>query len=220
LAVFTPSPASANVVYSITVDTSSEVGETGYIDIQFSPGLTGSQFATLDLTNFSTDGALDSSAPGDFTTGDVSGTLPGELAFDNGAFSEYSEGMTFGDVITATLTFDGPAIESPNGSSPSLFSLDFLSSDESTSLFVDPANPNPLGFNVATISVNPDGSTTAETYPDVGGSSDATLNQVPEPSTFVLFGAVLAGLGLRTVRNRRCRRQIDGCVDGAVSGCR
>jgi len=211
LAVFTPSSASAGVIYSITVNTSSELGQAGYIDIQFNPGASTSQLATLDVTDFSTDGVLNPTAPYNLTFDDVSGALPGTLVFDNGeTFNEYTEGMTFGTTITALLTFDGPAIESPNGSTPSLFFLDFLNADESANLFTsDPtgSNSNQYDVTVATISVNPDGSTTPVTYPATeGGTSDATLSQVPEPSSFVLFGAVLAGLGLRAVRRSRRRR--------------
>jgi hypothetical protein len=203
-----PSCAFASAItYSVSVDTSSESGQAGYIDIQFNPG-GASQFATLNLTDFSTDGVLNPAAPGNLMSGDVSGELPGPLAFDNGqTIDEYTEGIVFGTTITATLTFDGPAIESPNGSSASLFSLDFLNSNESAFLFTsDPAGATAFGFNVATISVNPDGSTTPTTYPDVGGTSDATLSLAPsspEPSTFLLFGSVLAGLGLRLARRSR-----------------
>ncbi|MGO9230321.1 MAG: NF038129 family PEP-CTERM protein [Bryobacteraceae bacterium] len=210
-AALTPSPASASIIYAITVNTGSEFGQAGYIDIQFNQGDPTSQAATLDLNDFSTDGVLDPAALGTGTVGDVAGSLPGTLAFDNGQTTdEYTEGITFGNAITFSLTFDGPAIESPDGSSASLFLVDFLNSGESAYLFTaDPTDSslsNPYDFTVATISVNPDGSTTPVTYPaTVGGTSDATLNQVPEPSMFVLFGSVLACLGLHTVRNRRCR---------------
>jgi hypothetical protein len=203
-----PTSAFASAItYSISVNTSSQSGQAGYIDIQFDPGDSSSQFATLNLTDFSTNGVLNPAAPGNLTTGDVSGGLPGLLTLDNGqTVDEYTEGMVFGTTLSATLTFDGPAIESPNGSSASLFSLDFLNSNESAFLFTsDPTGATAFGFNVATISVNPDGSTTPTTYPDVGGLSDATLTQAPsspEPSTFLLFGSFLAVLGLRVARRR------------------
>ena len=56
--------------------------------------------------------------------------------------------------------------------------------------YFHPEGNNPRDFNVVTIDLNPDGSTTPTTYPDVGGSSDAMVS--PEPATFLLLGSALA----------------------------
>jgi len=156
------------VTYALTVNTSSVNGQTGYIDIQLDPGDPTSQLVTLALTGFSTDGTLNTSATGNLAVGDVTGTLPGTLDFDNAMTTNlYDEGIEFGNTISALLTFDGPAIESPNGATASIFLIDFLNANETANILTaDPTDQTAYGWSVATIAVNPDGSTTPTTYPD------------------------------------------------------
>jgi hypothetical protein len=190
-----PSSACANDLYSVSVNTSSQFGQTGFIDIQFNPGDNTSQFATLAITGF-TGGALEPGVPlpTGAPTGDVSGLLPGTVLFDNGqTTSEYTEGIIFGNSLSFMATFGGPGIHTPNGSTGSLFQLDFLNQNGSSFLFTaDPAGNNPFDFNVATIELNSNGSTTPTTYPDTGGFSDATVTSIPEPATFLLLVTALA----------------------------
>jgi hypothetical protein len=196
-----PSTASAAVVYSVFVDTSSQLGQTGFIDIQFNPGDNTSQLATLAITGY-TGGTLQPALPPPTGApfGDVSGVLPGTVSFDNGqTTNEFTEGIVFGNSLTFLATFDGPAIQTPNGSTGSLFQVDFLNQNGSAFLFTaDPEGNNPFDFNVATIALNPDGSTTPTTFPDVGGASDAMVT--PEPATFLLLGAALGLVSLRRKR--------------------
>jgi len=198
-----PSSASAGVIYLISVNTSSQSGQTGFIDMQFNPGNNTSQFATVAITGF-TGGTLEPGLPPPTgaPAGDVSGLLPGTITFDNAqTTNEYTEGIVFGSSLSFLATFNGPAIQTPNGSTGSLFQLDFLNQNGSAFLFTaDPAGNNPFDFNVATVALNSDGSTTPTTYPDIGGAHDATVTSAPEPATCLLFLTALTLLSLHRQR--------------------
>lgn len=205
LAVLAPSGAisafASPITYQVTVDTSSESGQSGYIDIQLNPGSFATQAAMAQITNFVSGGVLNSSAPA--TTGAVSGALPGPLGLTNSdSTNEYTAGLTFGNTLTFDLTLSGPALSNPNGEGGGLFSLDFLNAGQSAYLFTaDPQGNNPFDYNVGVVSINGDGSTTVMTYPDVNGKVDASfvpLAAIPEPANVVLLFVGLtciAGLG-------------------------
>jgi len=206
IAAFTPTFARADVMYSITVNTSSQSGETGFIDIQLNPGDNTSQAVTLAITGYS-GGTLQPTLtpPTGAPFGDVTGTLPGSLLLDNGqTTNEFTEGIAFGNSISFLAAFSGPALDSPDGSSGSLFQVDFLNANGSAFLFTaDPEGNNPFDFNVATIAINSDGSTTPTTYPDANGNLDGTVTATPEPSPLLTLGGVLAGLCWSVFRRAR-----------------
>ena len=53
-------------------------------------------------------------------TGDVAGTLPATLTFDNEtAFNDYFEGFTYGSTLSFQASFDGPALSAPDDVSSS-----------------------------------------------------------------------------------------------------
>src|ERR1019366_4129237 len=107
----------ADIMYQVTVDTSSISGTAGSLDFNFNPGPLVTQAASLQILNFVSDGSLANCAAnvqGFCPTGDVSGTLPATLTFDNGTgFNDYFDGFTFGTTISFQLDFGGPAINSP-----------------------------------------------------------------------------------------------------------
>jgi hypothetical protein len=183
-------PASGGVVYNVTVDTSSQAGNMGYIDFQFNPSSLLTQAADAVVTNFMTNGALNSTDPGSGTIGDVSGTLPGTVSMDNAqSTNEYTEAITLGSTITFDLVLSGAAIDTPNGQGGGTFTLDFLNSGQTAFLFTnDPLNDVP----VLTVNVNTDGSTTAMTFASAGnGPPVAEFSgpiSAPEPVSFVLVG--------------------------------
>ena len=199
--------AFADVIqYGVTVNTSTQNGNYGYIDLQFNPSSLPTQTAFASVTNFSTDGTLDTfgSDPNDGTIGDVTGTLPGTLSFDNLTnLNDYTQGITFGNTISFDLDLSGPAIDTPDPTDfpgGSLFVLDFLNADESGFLFTaDPLNDVAAG----TVDLNPDGSTTATAFfsdanddPSVVTFTGPISASVPEPSTTLPLGIGIIALAV------------------------
>lgn len=180
------SSAQADVItYMITVNTASQLGDAGSLDLQFNPGGLLSQAADLSILNFSTDGSLS----GPVLTGDASGALPGTVLFDNGSsFNDYFTGFTYGTTLTFDVLLSGPALSSPDGVSTSGSTFAF-------SMFSDAAGSVPVlttdttdGFAV-TVNVNLDGSTTL-----TNSSAETGISVVPEPATLPLFSIALAAL--------------------------
>jgi hypothetical protein len=73
-----PQWASADVTYFATGDTSSLLGQNGYLDLQFEPGPVGTNPENAIVTQFTTNGALSGPAS---LTGDVTGQLPRNAQF-------------------------------------------------------------------------------------------------------------------------------------------
>ena len=100
-----------SATYVISVNPSSIAGTSGSLDFQFNPGAM-SQAADVQVLGFTSDGSLGAAA----TTGDVSGTLPGTVSFDNGTvFNDYFTGFTYGNTLTFDVNLFGPALTSPRG---------------------------------------------------------------------------------------------------------
>jgi hypothetical protein len=184
----------ASIQYAVTVNTSSALLSNGYIEFQFNNGPLSTQPANADVANFLTDGVL---TPPGTNTNESSGQLPGTVTLDNStSFDDYIEGITFGTTITFNLDLYGPAISNPNGDGGGEFILDFLNSDQSGYLFTaDSQNDVP----VFTVTINGDGTTTAQTYPSQNGGPPVVTfvgpTPVPEPSSVLLLcGGALAML--------------------------
>jgi hypothetical protein len=200
-----PGACAEIIQYALTVDTTSQTTNQGYIDLQFDPSSFTTQFANAAVKNFFTDGSLDSFGADTFdgTSGDVSGLLPGTVTFDNGtSTNEYTQGITFGTTITFNLDLSGPAIDSPNGDGGGSFYLTFYDTLGNTILT---NNPNNAAFEV---DINGDGSTTPTAFPNAsGGTSVVTyvgpteVSAVPEPSMALLVAGGL--LGIAALRRRR-----------------
>jgi hypothetical protein len=178
------------ITYVVSVDTSSISTTTGSLDFQFDPGLLMTQPASLQILSFSSDGSLtgcSANVQGFCPTGDVSGTLPGTLTFDNGTgFNDYFDGFTFGTMISFDVSLYGPALASPDGLSTSGTTFAF-------SMFSDVAGTMPVltsdtvdGF-AFTLDVNLDGTTTVN-----NSSSETGVAAAPEPSSLVLLGIASA----------------------------
>jgi hypothetical protein len=180
------------VTYELNVDTSSISGTMGSLDFNFNPGPLATQPASLQILNFSTNGALAGACP--CGTGDVTGQLPANLTFDNGSgFNDYFDGFTFGTAISFNVNLYGPALTTPDGvsTSGSVFAFSMFSDTAGTipALTSDTTD----GFAL-TVNVNLDGTTTLTNFSaqaDVGSVGSA----VPEPSGFAVVGIVMAVCG-------------------------
>jgi hypothetical protein len=163
--------------YSIGVDTKALAGSHAQLVFDFIAG--GPPSNSIEISNFSTDGALGSSA----ATGGVTGSLPGTVTLsDSSFFNEYSVSLTFGHAFTFLL--DASANPPPSGSIPDGFSLALLNPQTSLPLFftTDPTGADSLFL------LNIDGSPEGllDVYTALGGQVTvraAAQSSVPELSS-------------------------------------
>ncbi len=195
--------AYADLVFNVSVDTSSLNTQSGFLDFELNPGDSSALAATASVTLFQSVGGI-LSQPASLT-GDATGSLPGALTLQNGTpFNDAFQGFTFGNSFSFTLTLSGPAIDTPGGTSGSAFALSLYGADGVTpQLTTDPNG------SVATIDLNANG--TASIYTFAQSATDSTPvaivtagSAVPEPPALglVVFGVACAGL-INFCRSRR-----------------
>jgi hypothetical protein len=193
--------AAGPITYDVTVDTSSISGTAGALDFNFASTSTPlAEAASLQVLGFTGSGTL---AGTPSLTGDVAGNLPATVTFDNATSNnDYFEGFTFGSSLSFQVSLYGPALSSPNGLSPNGSSFQF-------SMFSNAAGSVPVlttdtTFGEAfTISVNPDGSTTVVNNSTAFTGISPVESGVPEPTTWTLVGAAMAGLWVWRARQVR-----------------
>jgi hypothetical protein len=183
-------PAHADTVtYSVTVNTSSQAGNGGFIDLELNAGSLGSQDITAIVNGF-TGAALGSSdAIG------TMGALPGPLSFDNQIGNDYFQALTFGNQLSFLVTLSGDGV-SASGASTSNSGTIFQV------LFADASGNNPLFDNdpnglAAEIDVDADGTLSSASDPNV------SVAATPEPATLSLVGMGGVLVGVVQWRKRR-----------------
>lgn len=218
--LFSSVQARADLMYLVQVDTSSIMGESGYFDMQFNPASVGALAATATITNFATTGSL-LSDPNNGTDGDVSGSLANTLTINNtDQLNDLFQAISFGKSMSFNLDISGPAtlMADPNGLG-SAFGLSLYDANFNPLLTTDP-----LG-TVVTIQLNSNATTTVETFPTSPGSGPAATvtsqgGSVPEPSSIVIGGIALAGVGwqfvLRTFARARATSRVGPKLQDSV----
>ena len=187
-------PAHADTVtYLFSVNTSSQAGNGGYIDLELNAGSLGAQDITATVNGFN-GAVLNPGDPNNDAIG-TTGSLPGPLSFDNQTGNDYFEALTFGNQLSFLVTLSGDGVSTGGAStsdSGTIFQVSFLDSSISNFLFSN--DPNGVA---AEIDVAADGTLTTAAQP---GSSVAAT---PEPATWVLVG--MAGVLVGVVQQRKRR---------------
>jgi hypothetical protein len=190
------SAANGAQLINLTVDTSTISGTTGSIDFQFNPGPFTTQAATAQILSFA--GATYVSGTQSQFGGATGGPLPATVTIANSAAdNEDFEGIKFGTSLGFTLSFDGPAITSPNGSlSTSTFALS-LFSDASGTIPVLTSDPNGV---LATVQLNRN---SGALITQVVSPNAQFGPAVPEPGSLLLVGGALVALAARAYKGMK-----------------
>jgi len=192
-------PAIADTVnYQFTLDTTSQSGNYGYIDLGLNPGpLGGAQPIYGDIYDLS-GATLNPSDPLNAAdTFGTTGSLPDSLSMANSAPNNYLEGLTFGTTLTFDLTLSGSGVSlagNATSTTDTTFAVTFYDATISNTLFT----------------VDPDTGAAALIDIDTSGTPTATgdLTVSPEPTSLrYLMCAGLAAL-LSAVRLRRSSKTV------------
>jgi len=193
------------VTYQITVDTSSQGGNSGYIDLQLNNSFLTSLPVTASITGFT--GGILNPADGRNSSVGTTGDLASTLTIPADSSTDYFEGLMFGDSISFDVTLSGAGINVgglAGGSSGTIFTFSFFNSDYTSAVFTsDPSGATGIIdiANDGTVSVvplpgSPDGQSLATFTP-----MDNPPAVTPEPSTLSLLAC--AGAAFLLFRYQR-----------------
>lgn len=191
--------ASGAVIYDVDISTATIKGTSGGLDFTFTGGIPDPQSATLTISGFTSDGTL-----GAATSNNTTGTLPGTVSLGNlfSPPSDYFTTFSFGTTIHFTITFNGPAVTSPDhASGDSTFAFSLLDSGDQPVLTHLAGNPG--GFAFTAVLDNAGSAAIANQMTTGTVHASAPPASIPEPEPWAM---ALIGAGLMTVR-RYCRRR-------------
>ena len=204
--MFAASSAFASMSYDINVDTSSVLGESGYLYLTFNTGVTQIGTYTASLTNFTSDGSLGATVAS--TTPGVTGTLvtgafgtaPGNVSMTSGTVQtvDYNQAITFGHYFDFKLVLPdaGPQNATSN------FGLSLAADAFGAQLVskADGVTPVLTGdANGQLINITLNGDLTASA---VSSDASAQATPTPLPAAAWLFGSGIMGLaGIRRRKN-------------------
>jgi len=194
-------PATADIVYSINIDTSSFSGNSGNLDFQFNGGYPSPLAASVKIYNFVSDGALGVGS----LTGDVGGgSLPNPVSINNTpGYNDYYTPFTYGNSLAFKLSFSGLAVTAPNpGLGGSAFTFSLLDNAQGGQLSPVLVSQNDGGFAFS-VAIG-DGSPNPVTN---FLSTGSVIAAVPEPEEYamMLVGAAMIAFQVKR-RQRKLRR--------------
>lgn len=199
LAFLAGGAGASTITYTANIDTSTLAGTTGSVDFNFEPGPFGSRQATAQIVGFGGDGTTSGSA---IITGEVSGSLPGNLRFDNGtAYNDYFQSIRYGSLLSFDFTLSGTVVGSPDtSSSGSTFAFSLFSDTAGTM----PALTSDMADGYAfTVDINSDGSTILHNYTNGPVPLKSPASVTPELSTWVMVatGLIVGVWRLKAVKD-------------------
>jgi len=195
------------VTYQVTVNTSSQSGNYGYVDLQLNQSILTSWPIAANIAGFA-GGTLNPADANNDAIG-VSGNLPGTLTIPPNVLTDYFEGLTFDNSISFDVTFSGAGVNLAGlagGTSGTTFVFGFYDSANNPLFTSDPSGATGL------IEIANDGTVGVNALPGPsGGQSLATFVPLdnppvvtPEPSTLSFF--VCAGAAFLLLRRSLSHR--------------
>jgi len=184
------------VRYQVTVNTSSQSGNYGYIDLQLNQGTLAALPITASIAGFA--GGILNPADSNNDSVGASGDLATTLTIPADISTDYFEGLTYGNTISFDITLSGTGVNLAGlagGSSGTTFVLGFYDSA------ISPLFTNDSSGATGLINIANDGSVSVDAFSDPsGGQSLADFVLTPEPGTLSLFAC--AGMAFLLLRRR------------------
>ena len=181
--------------YNVLITTGLPV-TLGSVELQYNPGPTITKLSTVTITQFTPLTGLGAAS----NAGDVTGTLQTTLTIKNTTgFNDYFNTYTIPSQARFTITFSGPGVDTPGGTSGSTFAFWLYSDAAGTMPLITPSGANPLGL-LFQIDLNTAGAISNTNF-SAGGTTALITAAAPEPATLALLPL---GFGALALMRRRC----------------